>query len=116
MTAWEAMIVAIEEQRGQQHEGDRNDIGLEERRRDLEPLDRAQHRDRGRDDAVAVEQRGADKPRGHDPQIALLGAVARAQHQRGQSQQPALAAVIRTHDDKDIFDRDDQRQRPHDQR
>ena len=104
-----------DEQRGQQHQRDRNDVGLEERRRDLEPLDGAQHRDRRRDDAVAIEQRGADQARRHDPQVPPLVAVRGAQHQRGQRQKPTLAAVIGAHDDKDVFDRHDQRERPDDQ-
>ena len=43
------------------------DIRVEDRCRDLQPLDRAQHRNRRRDHAVAVEQRGADQSRRHDP-------------------------------------------------
>ena len=38
---------------------ERDDEGLERRRRELQPFDRRQHRDRRRDDRVAIEQRGA---------------------------------------------------------
>ena len=48
------------EQRDQDDDGERHDVGLEGRRRDLQALDRRQHRDRRRDDRIAVEQRGAD--------------------------------------------------------
>ena len=46
----------------------------------------------------------------------LLLRLVAAQHQRGQRQKPALAAVVGAHDDEDVFDRDDQHQRPDDQR
>ena len=105
-----------QEKADQQHQRDRHDIRLEQRGRDLETLDRAQYRDRRRDHAVAVEQRGADQPRHHDPQIAPLAAMRRAQHQRGQRQQAAFAAIIGAHDDDDVFHGHDQDQRPEDQR
>ena len=44
----------------QDHDGDRHHVRVEQWRRDLEPLDRAEHRDRRRDHAVAVEQRRAE--------------------------------------------------------
>ena len=40
----------------------------------------------------------------------------RAQYQRGQRQQAALAAIVGAHDDDDVFDGHDQDQRPEDQR
>ena len=105
-----------QKQADQQHQRDRHDIRFEQRRGDLQPLDRAQDRNRRRDDPVAIEQRRADQPRHHDPQIAPLAAVRRAQHQRGQRQQAALAAIVGAHDDDDVFDRHDQDQRPENQR
>ena len=42
--------------------------------------------------------------------------VGPAQHQSGQRQQPALAAVVGPHDDDDVFDHDDQHQGPNDER
>ena len=100
----------------QQDQRDRDHIGLEQRGRDLQAFDRAQHRDRRGDHPVAVEQRGANQARRHDPEIALAVPAGRAQHQRGQRQQAAFAAVVGAHDDRDVFDRDDQHQRPEDQR
>ena len=105
-----------QKQAGQQNDGNRNNVGVEKRRRDFQALHRAQHRDRGRDDAVAVKQRGADQARRHDPQISLMRRVGPAQHQGGQRQQPALAAVVGPHDDEDVFDHDDQHQGPNDER
>ena len=45
-----------DEQHDQDDEGERHDIVVERGRRDLQAFDRAQHRDGGRDHAVAVEQ------------------------------------------------------------
>ena len=41
---------------------DRHDVRLKQRRHHLEPLDRAEHGDRRRDHAVAVEKRSAEDP------------------------------------------------------
>jgi hypothetical protein len=99
----------------QQEERDRDHVGLEQRGRDLQPLDSAQHRDCRGNHSVAVKQRGADQAGRHDPEIALAVPAGRAQHQRGQRQQAAFAAVVGAHDDDDVFDRDDQDERPEDQ-
>ena len=50
-----------QEQADQDREADRNDDARELRRIELQAFDRAEHRDRRRDHAVAVEQRGADQ-------------------------------------------------------
>ncbi len=105
-----------QEQRHQQHDRDRQDVGLEHRRRDLKAFDRAQHRNRGRDDAVAVEQGGADHAGGDDPTRRRRAAVGRTQGERGQRQDAAFAAVVGAHDDDDVFEGDDDEQRPGDQR
>ena len=59
-----------EEQDDQDDDRDRDDVRLEERRRDFEPFDGAEHRDRRRDHAVAVEQRRAEDADG-DQRAAL---------------------------------------------
>ena len=67
------------EQSGQQHGGDRDDIGREGRRRDFEPLDRRQHADRRRDHAVAEQQTGAEHQRPqHQPGAVVLVFVQQA--------------------------------------
>ena len=71
-----------EEDADKENERDWDDVGLEEGRRHFQPLDRAQHRDRRGDDAVAIEQRCANEAGRHDPQVALLRHAGRAQHQR----------------------------------
>ena len=54
-----------EKQRDEHGQPERDHIGLQRRRRDLQPLDRAEHRDRRRDDAVPIEQCGAEHARDH---------------------------------------------------
>ena len=86
------------------------------RRNELQPLDRGEHRDGRRDHAVAVEQRrGADAEHGHAPTQPRLRDGERT-HQREQRQRAALAAVIRTHHDRDVLDRDQQHHGPEHQR
>jgi hypothetical protein len=47
----------LNKEQGKQHQqGDRNDVPLESGGNDFQALDRRQHRDRWRDDAVAIEQ------------------------------------------------------------
>ena len=46
-----------QKQSDQDHDGDRHDVRLEQRRGDFQTLDRAEHGDGRRDHAVAVEQR-----------------------------------------------------------
>jgi hypothetical protein len=45
-----------DEKAEQDRDRERQDDGLERRRDDLQPLDRGQHRDRGRDRAVAIDE------------------------------------------------------------
>jgi hypothetical protein len=49
------------EQCDQDAQRDRHDVVREQRRRDFQAFDRRQHRDGRRDQAVAVEQRGAEQ-------------------------------------------------------
>jgi hypothetical protein len=104
-----------EQQREDAH-GDRDDEWRNPVRRSLEPLDRAQHRDRGRDHSVAIEQAGAEHT-----ERDLRGSAPRASsspwiEQREQRQDPALAVVVRPHDQQQVLERNDQDQRPEDQR
>jgi hypothetical protein len=79
-------------------------------------LDRTQHGNRGGDDPIAIEQRGANETRRHDHGVALLCPSGGAQHKCGQRQEAAFAAIVGAHDDEDVFDCYDQRQGPDDQR
>ena len=90
---------------------------MQARHRDLQPFDRGEHRDRRGDHAVAVEQRGADDPerdqrRRHD----RAAAAPRGLQQRRQRHDAALAAVVGAHDEREVLDRHDDRDRPEHER
>ena len=105
-----------QEQRHQHHGGERHDVGREGGRGGLQPLDRREHRDRGGDQPVAVEQRqaGDREPDDRLAQGAALGS--RPRRQRAERQHAALAPVVRAHDQQHVLHRDDQDQRPEDER
>ena len=109
-----AVLLDPEQQR-QNDRRDRDDIGFQPRRHQLQPLDRAEHRDRRRDHAVAVEQRGRE-----DPQRSHHRAPARALGQRGdegeKGQTTPLAAVVGAHDERHVLGRDEQHHGPEHQR
>ena len=99
-------------------EGDRHDVRLASRGvDDLQALDRAEHRDRRRDHAVAVEQRGAEDAEQRCSTRRSRAVVHRCvRRQRDQRQDAAFAVVVGAHDEQDVLERDDDRQRPEDQR
>src|SRR5262249_13004826 len=74
-------------------------VGREAGGRDVQPLERAQDRDRGRDDAVAVDQRRAEEAAQDERPVSPPPAQARARHQ---SQDPALAMVVGAHDEQAV--------------
>ena len=88
------------------------------RRDDLQAFHRAQHRDCGRDDTVAVEQSGADQAERDDDFAAQGVGVASLllQNERKQGEDSALAIVVRAHNEDDVLDADDDDQRPDDER
>ena len=88
-------------------------------RRDyLETFDRAQNRDRRGDDAIAVEERCSYQSESDDDLSAHGVRVAPLllKNERQQRENAALAVVVRTHNENDVLDADDDYQRPHDQR
>ena len=100
------------EQADQDQRRQRDDIGRDPWHRGLEAFERAQHRDRRRNGAVAVQQRGAEHAeRDHHRPFAMLDAQKR--HQR---QDAAFAFVVGAHHHRDVFDRGGDHQRPDDQR
>ena len=101
------------EQRNEDDDGRRQDVGREHRRQQFEAFERGQHRDRRRDHGVAGKQRGAgDAEKEHQ-----RGALAeRGLGQRHQRQDAALALVVRPHQEQDIFGGDGEKQRPEQQR
>ena len=99
---------------------DRNADGDHERRKlgrfELEALDRAEHGDCGGDHAVAIEQRGADQPDEQERGTPAAGRRAPCVEESQKRDYAALAPVIGAHDQNGVFKRDDQDERPKDQR
>ena len=101
------------EEAEQDQHGERDDIVFERRRGDLQAFDRRQHRDRRRDQGVAIEERGADDAEQDDGEAL---AADRAIGERHQRERAAFAVIVGAEQDQHIFDGDDQDQRPDDER
>ncbi len=103
------------EQADEDRDRHRDDVGLEERRCDLEALDGAEHRDGRSDHPVAVEERGAEEP--HQDQEARPRPRRRhgSAHEGEEREDTAFALVVGPHDEDQILDRDDDNQRPRDE-
>jgi hypothetical protein len=108
-------VVLRYEERDQNGDGDRNDVWLEKRSRHLEPLHCAQDRNGRRDRPVTVEERRPEQAKHHEPPSAAPLACTHRRAQRGECQDPALAAVVGPEDERQVLDRDDEDQRPEDQ-
>ena len=102
-----------DEQGDQDPHGQRHHIVLERGGDDLEALDGGEHRQRRRDQRIAVEQRRADDAEEHQRGCALAQRPLRQRHQR---QGAAFALVVGAQQDEHVFERDDENQRPQDQR
>ena len=101
-----------QEQADEDHQRDRDDQMLEARGGDVQALDGGDDRDRRGDHAVPEEQAGAEDAE-HD-QHGVAGHLAPVD-QRGQGHDPAVAAVVGSHDDSRVLERDDDHQAPEDQ-
>ena len=104
------------EQHGQDRERERHDELVQRRLDDFDPLDRREHRDRRRDHAVAVEQRGAEDAERDEHDLRGAALEPDVPDQRDQGHDPALALVVGAHDEHDVLDRDDDRDRPEHER
>ncbi len=102
------------EQPDQDQDRDRHHQMIEPGLRHREPLDRRQDRNGGRDDRVAVEERGRGHAEHDDPALPPRRAQP-ARYQRQQREAAALPLIVRAQDQQDIFDRDDEHHRPEDQ-
>ena len=94
-------------------ERQRHDEGREGRRHGRKALDGAHHRDRRRDDGVAVEQRQPDHGQQRDGMTDMARlAVQPVGGERRQGEHAALALVVGAHDQGDVLDGDGERHRP----
>ena len=103
-------------ERGDQDNGDIHNIGFQIRRDHVQSLDRAQYRDRRRNQTVAKKQRRTDSARYRRRPTSAVRLAQLAQNQRGQCKNAPLSVVIGTHDDQNVFERHHDQQRPSDQR
>ncbi len=106
------------EQGDQDPRRDRQDVGVEGAGRHTQTLHGREHRDRGRDDPVAVEQRRAEQAEQQEGEARHGARAVRFARldQREQGEDPALAVVVRAHDEREVLDGDHQQERPDDQR
>ena len=103
-------------QHDQDDDGQRHHEVVECRRGDVDAFDGGQDRQRRRNDGVAVEQRRADDAEQRDDAGGLADAPDRARSERHQRERAALAVVVGAQQDQHVFQRDDDDQRPQDQR
>ena len=102
-----------EEQRDDDRKRNGHHIGLEGRCDDLEALDRREHRDRRRDDGIAIEQCCPDHAQHREPCDRLAHGALRQRHQR---ECAALPLIVGIEQDQHVFDGNDENQRPQDER
>ncbi len=98
----------------QNPDGDGHHERLERAGDDIDPFERAQHRNSRRDDAVAIEQGRAQKAHCSQDLAPALEVV--GSDQRHQGENAAFAVVVGAHNQQAVFDRDGDDQCPDDQR
>jgi hypothetical protein len=111
-------VLRAESLRREQHDENQHRARHDERFQrvggDVDAFERAQHRDRRRDDAIAIDQRGAEQS--HAGQQLESRDKAIGADERHQRQNAALAVIIRAHHEEAVLDRNGDDQRPDDQR
>ena len=112
------MVLEIEQEPDDHGREDNDGLPGESWCRDLESLDRSQHGDRRRDNAIAVEECPAEQPqhdeRGAHGASALVGRP--LEHQGEEGEDAALAAVVGPQNEADVLHGHHEQQRPDDQR
>ena len=108
------------EQGQQNHQRGRHRIGLERVGQDVDAFEGAQHRDRRRDDAVAIDQGRPEHAQGGQRPRAPPAAGGAARDQGHEGQDAAFTIVVGAHDEQAVLERnrdderpDDERQQPH---
>ncbi len=104
------------EQKEQDDHRQGHDMGLQSRGRGLQAFDRREHRDRRGDQAVAIEQGEPGQRQGQDHFLQAGAPRGWLGSKRAERQDAALAAIVGAQDQGDIFEADDQAERPEDQR
>ena len=102
------------EQADQDRERDPHDVRLERIADDAEPFDGRDHRDRRGQHRVGVKKRCGEQ-RGHQQPSLRRSRAEPPLNERVERQATPLALIVAAHDDEDVFDRDDEHERPEDQ-
>ena len=100
------------EQRDKDHHGRRQHVALQVRRYEVQPLQCRHYRDCRRNRGIAVQQRRAAQTDEHDEGPPLVHPA----QKRHQGENATFAAIVERQGDSDVFQRDDDHQRPQDQR
>ena len=105
-------------ERDENDDGERHNHALKHRRDQPQPFHGGQDRNGRGDDAVAIQEGGAENPqRGHDRSgFAGFDGSALGESQGEQREDPPLPVVVGPEDDADVFDGDQEDQAPQDQR
>ena len=101
-----------DEQSDKNRDRDRDHVRIEHPGGDIQSFHRAEHGDRWRDHPVGVEQRRSEQAKKEE----IFSAPCDVGDQGRQRQDAAFAAVIRPQDKDQIFDGDDEEERPNDER
>jgi hypothetical protein len=110
-----AGALLLHREQAQQHaQGEGHHPGLEYRRGDLQAFHGGEHGNGRGDDAVAVEQGGAEQAQQHEG-AGLAGIFRAALHQGHEGHDAALALVVGAHDEGGVFHRHHPHQGPEDQ-
>jgi hypothetical protein len=105
-----------EKERDENRDGDRDDVRTQRGRGDAETLHRAEHRDRGRDEAVAIQQRGAEQSDQEQGRSLLPARWRDRRRERRERENAALAMVVGAEHEYEVLDGDDDDERPEDER
>ena len=103
-------------QTDQHHNGDRYDHRRQRGRVDLETFNGAQDRDRGRDCPVAIEQSCTEQAKHQHAGAPSPWPRVPCAQEREERHNAALAAIVGAHDEDRVLERDDEDQRPDNQR
>ena len=104
------------EEHDQDRDGQRHHIGVQCRRRDVDAFDGREDRQRRRNHGVAIKQGGADDAKERHDAPCPADTADRARGERHQRERAAFAVVVGAQENEHVFERDDDDQRPQDER
>jgi hypothetical protein len=104
------------EQRQQDRDRERHDQRLQRREADLDAFDGAEDRDHGRDYAVAHQQASTEQPEQQQRARGAPRGICAALDKREQREDAAFALVVGAQHEHQVFEHDDQRERPEHER